>query len=119
VEVLLTLRAGPLRFGALSRQLERVARKVLTQTLRTMERDGLLWRSTTGHPGKPVAYGLTSIGSSFLETLVALESWSRANESRVRAARAEYDARSVARLSQRRTAAAEGCERDAITPTPE
>jgi DNA-binding HxlR family transcriptional regulator len=97
IDILLALRGRPLRFGALSRQLERIARKVLTQTLRTMERDGLLWRSSTGRAGKPVEYGVTALGTSLLEILAPLERWSECNESHVRAARAEYDGANGAR----------------------
>ena len=97
VDVLVTLRNRPLHFGLLCRRLDTVTRKVLTQTLRAMERDGLLWRTSTGRVGMPVAYGLTPLGYALLDALSSFEKWSRGHMATVRATRVAFDAREPAR----------------------
>jgi len=92
VDVLLAIRDRPLQFGMLSRALDHIARKVLTQTLRCMQRDGLIWRRTSGMLGKPVEYGLTPLGASLLESVASLVQWSLNHTSAVEVSRASFDA---------------------------
>lgn len=92
VDVLLALRERPLRFGMLKRELDHIARKVLTQTLRCMQRDGLIWRRATGTLGKPVEYGLTPVGTSLLDCVTVFAGWSTRHMSTVETARAHFDA---------------------------
>ncbi|MEV1129334.1 helix-turn-helix domain-containing protein [Agromyces sp. NPDC049794] len=66
------LEGGPRRFSELQVPLSRVTPKVLTQSLRTLERDGLVERSVDG---RQVTYALTSLGRSLLEPLAALCAW--------------------------------------------
>jgi DNA-binding HxlR family transcriptional regulator len=77
--VLHALSFGPMRTGALQRSLEGISKKMLTQTLREMERDGLLTR--TIHEAVPphVEYALTPLGHRFEEPLAMLYDWARAN----------------------------------------
>ncbi|WP_336642281.1 winged helix-turn-helix transcriptional regulator [Microbacterium sp. MMO-56] len=83
---------GPLHFGRLERQLPGVSRKMLTQTLRSIERDGMV--SRTVHPGRVthVEYALTALGRGALEPIDVLCAWSRDNMAVVESARARYDA---------------------------
>ena len=73
--VICALRDGPQRYSELSRQLAGISQKMLTQTLRSLEADGLVLR--TVHPEIPprVEYELTELGRSLLEPLGALISW--------------------------------------------
>ena len=77
--VLHALSFGPMRTGQLQRSLEGISKKMLTQTLREMERDGLLTR--TIHEAVPphVEYALTALGQRFEEPLAMLYDWARAN----------------------------------------
>jgi DNA-binding HxlR family transcriptional regulator len=93
VGVLLALGEGSRRYHELLNELEPISEKVLTQTLRTMERDGLIARNV--HPEVPprVEYQLTSLGASLAAPMKALGNWSLQHGSRVASARERYDAR--------------------------
>jgi DNA-binding HxlR family transcriptional regulator len=82
---------GPRRFGALARQVEGVSQKMLTQTLRALERDGIVER--TIHPVVPphVEYELTELGRTLQEPIKALEGWAMQNIETVLQARTRYD----------------------------
>ncbi|MEV7045072.1 helix-turn-helix domain-containing protein [Amycolatopsis sp. NPDC051061] len=86
-------RHGACRFTQLRRQLAGVSEKMLTQTLRTLERDGLLLR--TVYPEAPirVEYELTPLGQTLRGPLKALTEWSVRHIEEVLAAREEYDDR--------------------------
>lgn len=86
-------RHGPCRFTQLRRQLAGVSEKMLTQTLRTLERDGLLRR--TVYPEVPirVEYELTPLGQTLRGPLKALTEWSVQHIEDVLEAREEYDER--------------------------
>ncbi|WP_051783531.1 winged helix-turn-helix transcriptional regulator [Lentzea aerocolonigenes] len=86
------LEEGPKRFGELKRRLDGVSQKMLTQTLRTLERDGLVTR--TVYPSVPlrVEYELTELGRSVTEPLAALRSWAQRNYESVAQARETFDA---------------------------
>src|SRR5438477_3842854 len=81
-----------LRFSELRRQIEGVSQKMLTQTLRGLERDGLVTR--TVYPTVPVTveYRLTDLGRSLGETVGAIRHWAYANMDGIEAARERYDA---------------------------
>jgi DNA-binding HxlR family transcriptional regulator len=85
------LEEGPKRFGELKRRLEGISQKMLTQTLRTLERDGLVKR--TVYPSVPlrVEYELTELGRSATEPLAALRSWAQRNYDSVAEARETFD----------------------------
>ncbi len=86
-------RHGACRFTRLRQALAGVSEKMLTQTLRTLERDGLVRR--TVYPEVPirVEYELTGLGQTLREPLKALTEWSVRHVEEVLAAREEYDGR--------------------------
>ena len=96
VDVLLALGDGSRRYHELLGELEPISEKVLTQTLRTMERDGLINREV--HPEVPprVEYGLTHVGATLAGPLKALGNWGIAHGAQVEAARERYDAQHAA-----------------------
>ena len=82
-----------LRFSELKRQIDGISQRMLTLTLRHLERDGLITR--TVHPIVPprVDYELTALGRSLLVAVQPLVSWTREHRSTVSGARADYDKR--------------------------
>ena len=88
---------GPLRFSALRARIGGVAPKVLTQTLRAMERDGLLVRRVHAEVPPRVEYALSSLGATMAPPLKALGSWSLTHGKRVEEARDRFDARAASR----------------------
>ena len=87
----------PLRFSELRRVLDGITQKMLTQTLRALERDGLV--SRTVYPSVPpsVEYGLTPLGVEVGQLTGAIADWSLAHAREILAARREFDDRSTAR----------------------
>ncbi|MGY4929149.1 winged helix-turn-helix transcriptional regulator [Streptomyces sp. 900105755] len=85
---------GAQRYSGLQRSLGGISRKMLSQTLRTLERDGLVLRSVNPDASPPlVMYGLTDLGSEIAEETRALCSWTEKRAARVHAARVAYDQR--------------------------
>ncbi|MFK4824283.1 winged helix-turn-helix transcriptional regulator [Paenochrobactrum sp. BZR 588] len=82
---------GPMRFNELKRTVTGISQKMLTTTLRSLERDGFVLR--TVYPGVPakVEYQLTDLGRDLLVPVRALSAWAIANEQRVKNARLQYD----------------------------
>jgi DNA-binding HxlR family transcriptional regulator len=93
VLVILLLSDGPQRFSELRAGLGRVAPKVLTETLRRMERDGLLTREVFAEVPPRVEYALTELGESMIAPIVVIGDWAEVNVGRITAAQKEYDAR--------------------------
>jgi len=83
---------GELRFTQVGRHVPGISQKMLTQTLRQMERDGLVQR--TVHPVIPprVEYKLTELGYSLGEAFCGVWTWAEDNLARIEAARARFDA---------------------------
>jgi DNA-binding HxlR family transcriptional regulator len=90
VLVITTLAGGCIRYNALRRELAGVSQKMLTQTLRDLECNGLVER--TVHPDTPprVEYGLTPLGRTLVEALTVLRDWANAHYHEVEAARRRY-----------------------------
>ncbi|MCX8999752.1 helix-turn-helix transcriptional regulator [Rhizobiaceae bacterium BDR2-2] len=90
--ILSALSERPYRFSALRRLIADISQRMLTQTLRDLERDGFIAR--TVYPTKPpsVEYALTPLGRSLLLPLRELIVWAECNHETVRAARRRYDA---------------------------
>ncbi|MFN8168266.1 MAG: helix-turn-helix domain-containing protein [Candidatus Nanopelagicales bacterium] len=88
-----TLSHGPARFSELSRRIDGISQKMLTQTLRGLERDGLVTR--TVHPEVPprVEYELTHAGATLIEPLAALDAWARTHLEAILDARRRFDER--------------------------
>ncbi|QRP48687.1 helix-turn-helix domain-containing protein [Amycolatopsis sp. FDAARGOS 1241] len=86
-----TLRDGPLRFTQIGKRVEGISQKVLTQTLRSLVRDGILTR--TAYPVIPpkVEYELTPLGHDLAEPLDMLDLWARRHMDQVTAAREAFD----------------------------
>lgn len=84
---------GELRFTQIGKAVPGISQKMLTQTLRQMERDGLVIR--TVHPVIPprVDYRLTDLGDSLAEAFCGVWIWAAANLERIEAARSAFDAR--------------------------
>jgi DNA-binding HxlR family transcriptional regulator len=91
--VVCALRDGPLRFGHLRRRLEGITQKMLTQTLRALERDGLVTR--TLYPTIPprVDYELTDLGRDAAGLFDGLIEWAQQHVVEITAARDRYDRR--------------------------
>ncbi|WP_257210423.1 winged helix-turn-helix transcriptional regulator [Actinomyces ruminis] len=89
--IVAVLARGPRRFGELREAIGGVTPKVLAQTLRSMERDGLVLREQT--PGVPprVDYTLTPLGAGLAEPIAALRAWAEGNAEQVLAHREAYD----------------------------
>lgn len=82
----------PQRFGVLRRSIGAISQKMLTQTLRRLERDGLVRRRVHATSPPSVEYALTPLGASLVGPIAALREWAEANAEQVFAARATYDA---------------------------
>lgn len=89
--VLKELADGPRRYGDLARTIASASPKMLTQTLRRLERDGLLSRTVTPAVPVQVEYALTPLGQSLMPVLRALSGWAERNIGQVEAARQSYD----------------------------
>ena len=83
----------PLRYSELARALAGVSPKMLTQTLRSVERDGLVTRTVTPTVPVTVTYEVTELGSSLHAMVAGLKSWAETHMDDVLAARTEHDAR--------------------------
>jgi DNA-binding HxlR family transcriptional regulator len=87
------LEGRTLRFNELRREIDGISQRMLTVTLRQLERDGLVTR--TVYPVVPprVEYALTPLGRTLHSTIQALVTWTETHQEEVAAARAAYDAR--------------------------
>ena len=80
-----------MRYSELARQLAGVSQKMLTQTLRTLERDGLITRTVTPTVPVTVTYELTELGASLRQAVATLKIWAQTHMDDVLAHRAAYD----------------------------
>jgi DNA-binding HxlR family transcriptional regulator len=83
-----------LRFNELRRGIGDISQKMLSSTLKVLERDGLVERTVAGTVPPQVSYELTDLGRDLLPQVISLARWTAANTSRIMAARANYDNRS-------------------------
>ncbi|QTE00136.1 winged helix-turn-helix transcriptional regulator [Streptomyces cyanogenus] len=90
--VVAALTPGPLRYSDLSRKIAGVSPKMLTQTLRALERDGIVSRTVTPSVPVRVDYALTPLGASLAGLLTAVKDWAETHFDEVRTARERYDA---------------------------
>ncbi len=93
VLVVVLLKDGRLRFSDLRRSVEGISQRMLTHTLRQLERDGLVER--TVYPSVPmrVEYALTALGETLIGPLEALAQWAESHRAVILSARAAYDRR--------------------------
>ncbi|WP_223644192.1 helix-turn-helix domain-containing protein [Corallococcus sp. EGB] len=91
VMVIVNLGEGPVRFSDLKRAIEGISQRMLTLTLRNLERDGLLTR--TVHPTTPpsVDYALTRLGRTLLEPVSALAMWAQKHRPEMERAREAFE----------------------------
>ena len=84
-----------LRFSELQREIDGISQRMLTVTLRQLERDGLVRR--TVYPVVPprVEYELTPLGATLLDTIQSLVTWTEEHQDAIATARAEYDTRAL------------------------
>ncbi len=96
VLIVMLLANGPRRFNEMKRMIDGISQRMLTLTLRGLERDGLV--SRTVYPTIPprVDYELTPLGHSLREPVMALGQWAQANLGAIAAAQAHFDRRCVA-----------------------
>lgn len=92
VLVISTLGEGPKRFGELRKALGSISKRMLTLTLRGLERDGLVSRTVFATVPPRVDYELTRLGRSLLKPAVALADWARRHSLAIADARKRYDA---------------------------
>lgn len=90
--ILTALADGEQRYSEIARTIAGVSQKMLTQTLRNLERDGILVRSITPAVPVRVSYQLTPLGESLLPVVRAVKQWAEHNMPAVQAARERYDA---------------------------
>lgn len=90
--ILVTLANGPRRFSEARRAIPDISKRMLTQTFRELERDGLIARAV--FPTKPpsVEYRLTPLGETMLEPLRALADWANRSHEAIKNARLAFDA---------------------------
>ncbi|MDQ6937465.1 MAG: helix-turn-helix transcriptional regulator [Actinomycetota bacterium] len=93
------LSTGPRRHSELRNDVGGVSQKMLTQTLRELERDGLVARTVTAQVPVRVDYALSDLGQTLVPVLRALKDWAETHIEEVLAARERYDA-----IGSRRTA---------------
>jgi len=91
--ILYALSLGTLRHSQLHRQIQGISQKMLTKTLRGLERDGLISRKVYPVVPPKVEYSLTSLGRDLMTPLSQLCIWAEDHIEEVKAARADHDAR--------------------------
>ncbi len=90
--VIATLKGGPVRFNQLRRRIDGISQRMLTLTLRGLERDGLVKRSLFPTIPPRVDYELTDVGRTLLAPVMALVTWADSNQDVIQDARVRYDA---------------------------
>jgi DNA-binding HxlR family transcriptional regulator len=94
--VICVLADGTLRFGELRREIDGISQRMLTLTLRQLEREGLVTRTVFPVVPPRVDYELTELGATLLDTIQALVAWAGKHGNEIKEARATYDARAAA-----------------------
>jgi DNA-binding HxlR family transcriptional regulator len=92
--ILLILDGEPMRFNGLRRRIEGISQKMLSQTLKALERDGLVARAAEATVPVTVTYSITPLGRALIISLQAMIDWAETRMGEVEAAQRAYDARS-------------------------
>jgi DNA-binding HxlR family transcriptional regulator len=87
----------PTRFNELKRRLQGITQRVLTQTLRRLERNGMIERTVLPGPPVGVEYSLTPLGQSLREPFMHLYGWTVEHSNEIAGRQQEYDSRASAR----------------------
>jgi DNA-binding HxlR family transcriptional regulator len=101
----------PLRFTELRRQIDGISQRMLSRTLRHLERDGLVSRTVHATVPPRVDYELTALGATLHETIKSLVTWTETHQSEIAGARTAYDRRIAA---EQQDAARQAADRDAL-----
>lgn len=88
-----TLSDGAMRFNALKRRIDGVSQKMLSQTLRQMERDGLVSRTVEATVPVTVTYEITPLGLTLVQAMKSVIEWAETKMPQVAEAQASYDSR--------------------------
>jgi DNA-binding HxlR family transcriptional regulator len=91
--IIMLLQDGTMRFSELQHSIGGISQKMLTQSLRNLERDGLISRSVYAEVPPRVEYRLTPLGETLCAPIAAIVGWSEEHIGEVTAAQAVYDAR--------------------------
>ena len=91
IGVIIEASQGPVRFTQLERSIEGISRRMLTLTLRNLERDGLLTRSVYPTVPPKVEYAATDMARELYESLVTLTGWAERHRAAIAASRDTYD----------------------------
>lgn len=86
-----TLQAGSLRYSDLHRSIAGISQRMLTLTLRQLQRDGLVTRTAYAEVPPRVEYELTPLGATLLDTVLALAQWAVTHHDEIRENRARFD----------------------------
>jgi DNA-binding HxlR family transcriptional regulator len=90
--IIRSLRAGPLRFTALQSEVPGISQRMLTHTLRALQRDGLVSRESFDESPPRVEYRLTEFGRTFVPVVITIVNWAVENERALDANHAAWDA---------------------------
>jgi DNA-binding HxlR family transcriptional regulator len=99
VLVISTLGSGPLRYSDLQASVPGISQRMLTVTVKELERDGLVTRTAYAEVPPRVVYELTDLGRSLLEAVLTLASWAATNHKVVAAHRKQHEASGVGRAA--------------------
>lgn len=91
VLIIMTLGRGPRRFNEIKRAINGISQRMLTLTLRGLERDGIVTRTVAAAAPPRVDYALTGLGRDLLGPVTALGDWARRHAPCIHAARAQFD----------------------------
>ena len=91
VLILVLLQRGPVRFNALRRAIQGISQKVLSQTLKELERDGLIHREVFPTVPVTVEYSITPLGKTLAEVVRGLTVWAEENMNTILQAQRRYD----------------------------
>lgn len=97
VQIVAQLGEGPMRFSELRRAIEGISQRMLTLTLRGLERDGLVTRTVYPEIPPRVDYELTPLGDTLLDPLSTLADWADEHRTSIQEARTRFDAASSKR----------------------
>ncbi|NVM76355.1 DNA-binding HxlR family transcriptional regulator [Duganella sp. SG902] len=89
--IVVHLEQGPLRFNELKRSIGGISQRMLTLTLKSLEKDGLVSRTVFPTIPPSVSYELTELGRTLMQPMMALVLWSKNYQAEVEAARARYE----------------------------
>jgi DNA-binding HxlR family transcriptional regulator len=93
--IIVSVARGPIRFTELERSIDRISRRMLTLTLRNLERDGLLTRTVYPTVPPKVEYALTPIARELYESLLSLTAWADRHRVTITESRQAYDERTA------------------------